>query len=101
MILQLNPPIPLDTPRGKAFAHVLIDYGQEHHLLWVCFIDETGECRAFQNPEVRLQHNETMGRPQFIFPTEKTPEEWRVESARNAANARWAKKQNKHKTGQK
>jgi len=26
-LLQLNPPIPVITPKGKAMAHVLIDYG--------------------------------------------------------------------------
>ena len=39
----------------------MIDSGQEHHLQWVVFIDETGECWTFQNPEVRLQTNQTMG----------------------------------------
>jgi hypothetical protein len=61
LILQLNPAIPLDTPKGKSFAHFLIDMGQEHHLLWVCFVDETGECWTFKNPEIKLQRNETMG----------------------------------------
>ena len=44
----------------ESFAHFLIDPGQEHHLQWVCFIDETGECWTFSNPEVRLQKNPTM-----------------------------------------
>ena len=34
MIVQLDPPIPLDTPRGKGMAHLLIDYGVEYHLIW-------------------------------------------------------------------
>ena len=33
MILQLNPPLPLETPKGKAWAHFIIDYGLEHDLL--------------------------------------------------------------------
>jgi len=37
MIVQLNPPIPLETPKGKALAQALIDYGVEHDLVWVCF----------------------------------------------------------------
>ena len=61
MIVQLSPTVPLDTPKGKGFAHFMIDSGQEHHLQWVVFIDETGECWTFQNPEVRLQTNQTMG----------------------------------------
>ena len=60
MIKELSVPIPLDTPKGKAMAHFVIDPGMEHHLQWVCFIDETGECWTFQNPEVRLQSNYTL-----------------------------------------
>ncbi len=59
-MLQLNPTIPLETPKGRGDAHFLIDMGQEHHLLWVVFIDATGECWTFQNPQVRLQKNPTM-----------------------------------------
>lgn len=61
-LLQLDPPIPLLTPKGKGNAHVLIDYGAEHHLLWVVFQDETGECWSWQNKDVRLQANHTYGR---------------------------------------
>jgi len=34
----------------------------EHHLLWVCFQDDTGECWTWSNHQVRLQANPTMGR---------------------------------------
>jgi len=60
MMIQLNPTIPLDTPKGAAKAHFLIDYGQEHHLLFVCFQDDTGECWTFPNPQVKLQKNVSM-----------------------------------------
>ena len=60
-ITQLNPTIPLDTPKGQAKAHFLIDYGQEHHLLWVCFQDDTGECWSWPNYQVKLQKNISMG----------------------------------------
>jgi hypothetical protein len=62
MLTQLNPPLPLITPKGKAWAHIVIDYGQEHDLLWVCFQDETGECWTWGNRDVRIQENITMGR---------------------------------------
>ena len=62
MIIQLDPPIPVITPNGKALAIGWIDYGAEHHLLWICFIDETGECWTYQNPEIRAQNNPSMGR---------------------------------------
>jgi hypothetical protein len=62
MILQLNPPIPLDTPKGPALAHLVIDYGPEHNLFWVCFGDRDGECWAWDNSKVRGQKNITHGR---------------------------------------
>jgi len=62
MILQLNPAIPLETPKGKGFAHFILDYSQEHEMIWVVFIDSTGECWSFRNPEIRLQKNMTFGR---------------------------------------
>lgn len=62
MITQLNPPIPLDTPKGKALAHFVIDYGPEHNLMWVTFVDATGECWTWPNPKVRAQKNISMGR---------------------------------------
>lgn len=61
MMLQLNPTLPVETPRGAAFAHFLIDYGQEHHLLFVCFVNATGECWTFPAKEVKMQPNFTMG----------------------------------------
>ena len=62
MILQLNPAIPLETPKGKGFAHFMLDYSQEHEIIWIDFIDSTGECWSFRNPEIRLQKNMTFGR---------------------------------------
>jgi hypothetical protein len=61
-MIQLNPPIPLETPKGLGWAHFVIDYGMEFHLVWVVFLDETRECWSFQNPEVRIQTNPTFHR---------------------------------------
>lgn len=61
-ILQLNPPIPIKTPKGKATAHALIDYGPEHNILWVSFQDDTGECWTWQNKDIRAQDNITYNR---------------------------------------
>ena len=57
---RLDPPIPLTTPLGAAWAHLVIDYSQEHDLLWVCFQTDTGECWTWSNREIRLQPNRTM-----------------------------------------
>ena len=62
MITQLNPPIPVDTPYGYALAHMVIDYGIEHNLYWVCFHDKTGECWTWSNKDIRAQKNITIGR---------------------------------------
>lgn len=62
MMLQLNPPLPVETPRGKAVAHMVIDYGPESDLLWICFDDETGECWSWPNPKIRIQNNISYGR---------------------------------------
>jgi hypothetical protein len=61
MILQLDPPMSLITPKGDAWAVLVIDYGLEHHLLWVCFQDDTGECWTWANPDVRAPANITIG----------------------------------------
>jgi hypothetical protein len=61
---QLDPPMPVHAlEKGKGLAFAVIDYGPEHHLIWVTAIDETGEIWCAPNPKVRLQANWTMGRP--------------------------------------
>lgn len=62
MITQLNPPIPVRTPHGKAMAQMVIDYGVEHDLLWVVFQNDTGECWSWRNQDIRAQNNITIGR---------------------------------------
>jgi hypothetical protein len=62
MIVQLNPPIPLDTPKGSAIAHFIIDYGVEYNLMWVCFNDADGECWTWDNSKVRATKNITVDR---------------------------------------
>ena len=72
MLTQLNPPMPLDTPKGKAMAHFVIDYGPEHDLMWVTFVDATGECWTWPNPKIRAQKNITMGRTSGDMPASPT-----------------------------
>ncbi len=62
MMLQLNPPLPVVTPHGPALAHVLIDYGIEQDLHWVCFQDDSSECWTYSNRDIRAQKNITIGR---------------------------------------
>ena len=60
-MLQLNPAIQVVTPNGKAIAHILIDYGIEADLIWVCF-QANGECWCWKNQDVRADTNLTFGR---------------------------------------
>ena len=60
-MLQLDPPIPVVTPLGKGIAHVLIDYGAEHDLIWVVFQDNN-ECWSWRNQDIRADENLTFGR---------------------------------------
>jgi hypothetical protein len=61
--VQLDPMLPVHVvERGDGFAIAVIDYGQEHNLIWVTAITATGEIWCAPNPTVRLQNNWTMGR---------------------------------------
>lgn len=63
MFTQLNPPIPLTVKdKGDGFAVGVIDYGKEHHLIWVTIITDSGEIWCAPNPQVRAPGNWTMGR---------------------------------------
>ena len=63
MILQLNPMIPifrlLDGMEGYAF--LVIDYTQEHNLLFTCALDN-GEIWTLSNKEIRFQKNVSLNR---------------------------------------
>jgi len=64
-MLQLTPPIPVITPKGKGYAHILIDYSQEHDLLWVIFLDSSGECWTYSNKDIKICPNTTLGRSAY------------------------------------
>lgn len=61
-MLQLNPPIPVETPMGEALAHIVVDYSLEHSIHWVVFLTENGQCWTFPNEQIRAQRNITAGR---------------------------------------
>jgi len=67
-MLQLDPTWPVETPAGPGHAMALIDYSQEHYLLFVCALDrpgltgKPGEIHIFDNRVVRLQTNRSLGR---------------------------------------
>jgi hypothetical protein len=53
---------PMTNVWAKSMAHFMIDYGHDHDLQWVCFVDATGECWTVSNKNIRLQENITVGR---------------------------------------
>lgn len=62
MITELRQPLHMQTPQGPGWALFVIDYGTEHDLLWVIFLDGDGACWTIPNPEIRLSPNWTAGR---------------------------------------
>lgn len=63
MFTQLNPALPVHViGKGDGYAFAVIDYGQEHNLIWVTAIDATREIWCAPNPKVRVQQNWSMGR---------------------------------------
>jgi hypothetical protein len=65
-MIQLNPQIPVLTPRGKGWAFFLIDRSQEHDLEWVVFLDDGGYCWTFRNSDIRIQKNLTLDRKNIV-----------------------------------
>ena len=61
MITRIDPPIPLQTPRGFAYAHFLDDCGDERDAMWVCFCDD-GQIWWVPNSQVRACRNFSLGR---------------------------------------
>jgi hypothetical protein len=62
-MLQLNPTIPIIriSDSMKGFAFIVIDYSQEHDLLFVCAMDD-GEIWTLNNKEIRMQKNISLER---------------------------------------
>ena len=63
MMLQLNPTIPIIRMSNKmnGYAFMVIDYSQEHHLLFVCAMDY-GQIWTLNNKEIRIQSNISLER---------------------------------------
>lgn len=72
MMKQLNPQIPMLTEKGPGQAVMVLDYSEEHHLMWVVILDESGEIWTFENPKVRGLPNPSMGRKSYPNPFKKS-----------------------------
>jgi hypothetical protein len=73
-LTQLDPPIPVKVvrsrapgshrswPEGTGYAVALIDYSQEHNMLWKVIFDDSGEIWDIPQPYIRGAHNVSMER---------------------------------------
>lgn len=62
-LTQLNPPLPIETPKGLGWAHFITWDSVEQSMYWTVFIDRTGEIWTFPNEKVRAAKNVTADRP--------------------------------------
>ena len=75
MILQLNPTIDVLTPKGKAEAIIIIDYGVNVNSVWLCRM-EGGKVLHFYSDDVRIYGNPMNGNGwDVVADFEKTQEE--------------------------
>ena len=63
MMLQLNPMLPIirNIDKMKGFAFMVIDYSQEHYLLFTCAMDN-GEIWTLNNKEISFSNNISLER---------------------------------------
>jgi hypothetical protein len=70
MILQLNPMLPIVRVKDgmEGYAFLVIDYSQEHNLLFTCGMTN-GEIWTLSNQDIRLSKNISLSR--FSLKTEE------------------------------
>ena len=63
MILQLNPMLPIFRIKDgmEGFAFLVIDYSQEHNLLFTCAMSDS-EIWTLNNREIRFSKNISLDR---------------------------------------
>ena len=63
MMLQLNPMIPIIriSDKMEGYAFLVIDYSQEHNLLFTCAMDD-GEIWTLSNHDIRFCKNISLDR---------------------------------------
>lgn len=70
-LIQLPIPFPIEIVGGKGWAGptgpgMAVGWFQphiEHHIVWIIFLDSTGQCWEVENPFIRARPNFTWGRP--------------------------------------
>ena len=63
MIVQLNPTLPIVriSDNMKGYAFLVIDYSQEHDLMFTCIMNNR-EIWTLKNSEIRVDENISLGR---------------------------------------
>jgi len=51
-VIFLKAKIPLQTPKGNYLANIIVDYGADHGLLWLC-TSKSG-CVSWHDKDVKL-----------------------------------------------
>jgi hypothetical protein len=75
MMLQLNPPIPVQTPLGDGWALLIIDYGPDFNSCWAVSLHKSGEIKHFDSNDLRAEGNHTFGIPRSAKP-KSNPRPW-------------------------
>jgi len=57
VILQLNPALHVMTPKGEAFARLVIDYGPDVNPVFVCDLFHDRSCINVDSNEIRFGGN--------------------------------------------
>jgi len=60
MMLQLNPTIPVKTPKGDAEALIIIDYGVNVNSVWLCRM-KGGKVLHFYSDDILIYDNPMNG----------------------------------------
>jgi hypothetical protein len=65
-MLQLNPTIPIVrvSDNMKGYAFLVIDYSQEHDLIFTCAM-QNGEIWSLSNRDIRITENLSLCRKKF------------------------------------
>ena len=69
MILQLNPPLWVQSPLGEGHAVLVIDYGPSLNTVWVVHLFDSGRVVHIDSSEIRMMGNEMYGIPHPGQPT--------------------------------
>ena len=61
MIHQLNPPLLVETPKGKAVCIAWIDYGSDTNTVWKVILYHNGMVRNFYDDDILVYPNKMDG----------------------------------------